>query len=119
MLICSPYYMESVIAGTKNGRKYLGYVDMFGTYFENDYLITGIARYFCGHLINESWNPEADLATCMNVIQECFKVMYYRSKNQSTSVIAASVTEQGIVRDKTKINVEFSHDMFVNKPHTI
>ena len=46
-----PYYVSNVVAGFKDGNRYLGSVDPHGTYLENDFILTGFASMFCKPLI--------------------------------------------------------------------
>ena len=76
--------ITSIVAGFENGKRFLGQSDMFGTKFECDHVVTGMASnfnylaYLCRAIINNYWNPECDEQTARMIIHECFKVLFYR-----------------------------------------
>lgn len=111
--------MESCIAGCKDGNNYIGYVDMYGSTFECDYLTTGLARYICGHIINNTWNKDCSLEEAITCIEECFKVMFARGKNQGTGVTVSVLTKDGIQNIRKKIAIEWNYETYVNKQRTI
>lgn len=73
-----PLYCQNVVAGFHDGKRYLSYVDLYGTKFENTHIVTGFARYFATPLLWNDWNPEMSEAEAKEVIKKCFKVLFYR-----------------------------------------
>ena len=62
-----PNMVTNVIAGFKDGKRFLGEVDMYGTKYEKDHIVTGMASkynyklaYMCRAIISNYWNPEID-----------------------------------------------------------
>jgi len=39
----NPLYLLNVVAGYENGKPYIGYIDYYGNYLENNYFLTGFA----------------------------------------------------------------------------
>ena len=70
-----------MIAGFQNGERFLGSVDYLGTPIENNWIVTGMAGYFCKPIITNYWNPECDEATALAIIKECFKVLFCRDSS--------------------------------------
>lgn len=95
-----PYYIEGVVGGFKDGKRYLGYTDYFGTYLENDFILTGFARHLCGHILNTRWNPEVDQQTAISIIQECFKALYARNCPAEADLRIVVINDKEITTDK-------------------
>lgn len=73
-----PYWIEGVVAGYKDGERYLGYADLYGTYLENDFICTGYARYLCGHIIKTKWHKDCSLEEALSILTECFSALFAR-----------------------------------------
>ncbi len=50
--------VESVLGGVYKGENYLAYADLYGNYYESDYIVTSFARYLCPTLIDRYYNKE-------------------------------------------------------------
>ena len=74
----NPLYMSSIVGGVFKGDRYLGSIDPFGTLIEGPWLVTGYAHYLCKPIITNEWNENIDEAKAKKIIEECFKVLYYR-----------------------------------------
>lgn len=98
-----PYYIEGVVTGLeKNGEKFLGYVDLYGTYLELDYITTGFARHLCGHIINTTWNKDCDLATALGVLEQCFKALFVKNCPAREEMAVVVLDQAGIRTDVKK-----------------
>ena len=79
----NPLYLTSVLGGYYNKKRYLGYVDLYGTLLENNHILTGYAGYFCKPLIYNYWNENMTEEECKAIIKECFKILFYRDAKAS------------------------------------
>ena len=52
----NPNYMNSIIGGFWEDKPYLASVDLFGTYLESPYCLTGFADYMCKPIVTNYWN---------------------------------------------------------------
>ncbi len=75
--------MTSVVGGFKDGKSYLGYVDHIGTVIDKDFVLTGFAGYFCNPLITNGWKADMELVDAVKVMEDCFRVLFYRDKRAS------------------------------------
>jgi 20S proteasome subunit beta 7 len=92
-----PYYIEGVVAGLdKKGSKFLGYVDLYGTYLELDYITTGFSRHLCGHVINTQWKPDCDLTTALSVLEQCFKALFVKNCPAREEMAVVVIDSNGI-----------------------
>jgi 20S proteasome subunit beta 7 len=69
----------------KDGEKipYLGEVDMYGTYLEDDFLVGGYAHYFCKVLLTHKWRPDLEELEAIQLLEECMRVLFYRDTRAS------------------------------------
>jgi 20S proteasome alpha/beta subunit len=98
-----PYYLEGVVAGLdKKGGRFLGFVDLYGTFLELDYVTTGFARHLCGHIINSTWNADCDLQTALNVLEQCFKALFVKNCPAREEMAVVVIDQSGIRTDVKK-----------------
>ena len=97
-----PYLIEGIMAGYKGGERYLGYIDFYGTYLENNFVLTGFARHLCGHILNTRWNPDIELPEAISIIEECFKALYARNCQAEDNLRIVVINDEGIRTDAKK-----------------
>lgn len=98
-----PYYIEGLVAGIdKKGQSYLGYVDLYGTFLELDYITTGFSRHLCGHIINTQWNKDCDFDTAVKVLEQCWKALFVKNCPARDVMTVVRVTNDGITQDAKK-----------------
>ena len=111
-----PYYIEGVVAGLdKKDKRYLGYVDLYGTYIEQDYITTGFSRHLCGHIINTSWNKDCELATALEVMEKCFKALFVKNCPAREEMLVVVIDKDGIRADAKKLQAKWDYVQFVEK----
>ena len=49
-----PYWNEMIVAGFKDGKAFLGTVDLIGTMYEDDYVATAFASHVCLPLMRKA-----------------------------------------------------------------
>ena len=59
----------------QGGQRYLGSVDLYGTYLEAKYVATGFSGYFCKPIIENYWKDTCTETEARNILLECFKVL--------------------------------------------
>ena len=84
-----------MVGGFSDGRPFLGFVDMIGTSFEEDFLATGFGGYLALPLIRERWRPDITEAEARALLEDCMKVLYYRDCKASTRVLFSRATAEG------------------------
>ena len=86
----------------RDGKRYLGYVDLYGTYLEDNKFMTGFAKHICGHIISTKWDPECDRDTAINVIKECFAAVFARHTKADDTLEILVINDQEARVDQTK-----------------
>ena len=63
----------------------------------NNYLVTGLAHYFCNVLLTNAGKPE-DLteAAAKKVLEDCFRVLFYRDCGMSDRIQFCTITSRGV-----------------------
>lgn len=112
-----PLYNVSLVGGFDGkGKKYLGYIDQFGTLLEGDYLVAGMAHYFSKVLLSEFAKPDMTEAEAKRVLEECMRVLAYRDARASESIQFCVITSKGVVIEKPyEIKTMWTHKYFISE----
>jgi len=93
----NPLWNQVLIAGWQKleKRSFLGYVDLIGTSYEENFIATGFGAYLAIPLIREKWHAEMSEGEARALLEDCLKVLYYRDCRASNRIQIAKATEQG------------------------
>ena len=93
-----PWLCSTVVGGKRkdNGELFLGVSDYFGTKVERDYVLTGMAAYFCGVLCETDWRADMSEAEARAMMEKCLRVLYYRDKKASDEIQICKITKDGV-----------------------
>lgn len=72
--------IEGLVGGVYKSENFLACVDLYGNYYENDYICTSFARHLCPTLIDRYYNKEMTYEQAKELTIACFKVIYSRYK---------------------------------------
>ena len=86
---------QLVVGGFSDGKPFLGFVDMIGTCFEEDFLATGFGGYLALPIIREKWRADMDEIEARALLEDCLKVLFYRDCRASSRILIAKATEEG------------------------
>ena len=105
----------SLVGGFDNdGNKYLGYIDQYGTKLDGDYLVAGMAQYFCKVLLSTYANPKMTEEQARAVLEQCMRVLVYKDARASEQVQFCTITAKGVVIDKPiEIKTQWDHKDFI------
>jgi 20S proteasome subunit beta 7 len=95
----NPLWNQLLVAGFSKAenKPFLGYVDLIGTAYEENFIATGFGAYLAIPLIREKWNPDMDESEARALIEDCLRVLYYRDCRASNRIQIAKATQTGIV----------------------
>ena len=107
-----PYYNSHIVAGihSKTGEKFLGTVDVHGNNFEGEYLLTGIANYFCNSILADHVTPELTLEGAKELMNKCFTALYYRDKTQGDKIQLVTINDNSEVTFEDTYTLESKWD---------
>ena len=111
-----PFYNNHIVGGVDSkGEVFLGNVDIHGNTFQNnDYLVNGMAHYFCNVLLTNAGKAE-DLseADARKVLENCFTTMFMRDKTCSQYIQITKVTTEGVeIGEAQKVDSHWDHKNF-------
>ena len=115
-----PYYNSHIVAGihSKTGEKFLGTVDVHGNNFEGEYLLTGIASYFCNSILSDNVNADLTLEGAKELMNKCFTVLYYRDKTQGDKIQLVTIDNDSVVNFEDTYTLESKWDYHFTKSMT-
>ncbi len=86
----NPYWNSTIIGGIDwNQKPVLFSVDQFGTLLTADYMLVGMAQYFCHSIIAPVYPPNFEQLSredAIALIKECFKVLFYRDTRAGNNI---------------------------------
>lgn len=91
----NPLWNQLLVAGFKNNKSFLGYVDLIGTAYEENYICTGYGAYLAIPIIRERWHPEMDEGEARALLEDCLRILFYRDCRASNRIIIAKATTEG------------------------
>merc|ERR1739838_316488 len=95
-----PLWLECVVAGYKDDKPFLGYVDKIGTAYESTEIATGFGLHLAIPMIREarekSQNPKLTEEEAKKILIETLKVLYYRDCRAHFKYQLADITNDGI-----------------------
>mmetsp|Transcript_21824 Transcript_21824/g.64398 ORF Transcript_21824/g.64398 Transcript_21824/m.64398 type:complete len:237 (+) Transcript_21824:40-750(+) len=110
-----PLWNMLLVAGYRDGEAYLGYTDLYGSSFTDDYLATGLGMYMALPLMRNQWSPEMTEAQARALLESALKICYYRDTRASNKVQIARVDESGVhIDEPITLQGEWNHQRFVD-----
>jgi len=119
-----PYWNELVIAGFRDGKPFLGAVDLIGTMYEDDVIATSFGNYVCLPLLRKA-GTNLSKEEAKKVLEDCLRVLFYRNTKSSTRIQIAAVTEAGVeVEEPYEVSTYWGYSAFqhteyhgIKRPH--
>eukprot|EP01102_Stenamoeba_stenopodia_P006985 TRINITY_DN1952_c0_g3_i2.p1 TRINITY_DN1952_c0_g3~~TRINITY_DN1952_c0_g3_i2.p1 ORF type:complete len:257 (-),score=62.24 TRINITY_DN1952_c0_g3_i2:131-901(-) len=91
----NPYYNQLVVGGVKGGKSFLGYVDLVGTTFEENYIASGYGSYLALPLIRKAWKEDLTEEEAKKLLEDCLKVLFYRDARSLNKIQIAKIDATG------------------------
>jgi len=91
-----PFYNQLVVAGYKDGKSLLGYIDLHGTSYEDDTIATGYGAYIARPLLRKAYKPNLTKEEAKKILEDCMRVMYYRDARSINKLQMCDVSEKGV-----------------------
>jgi 20S proteasome subunit beta 7 len=102
-----PLWNQLIVAGHKNNAPFLGFVDMIGTCYEENFIATGFGAYLAMPLIRERWSADMEEGEARGLLEDCLRVLYYRDCRATYRIQIAKATNDGTLVSEP---YEISHD---------
>lgn len=91
----NPLWNDLIVAGHKDGKSFLGNVDLIGTAFEDDFLATGFGSYLAIPILRKKWRPDMEEGEARALLEECLRVLFYRDCRALNKIRIAKATAEG------------------------
>eukprot|EP00922_Rhytidocystis_sp_ex-Travisia-forbesii_P037997 GHVS01056577.1.p1 GENE.GHVS01056577.1~~GHVS01056577.1.p1 ORF type:complete len:238 (+),score=15.19 GHVS01056577.1:144-857(+) len=98
----NPLWTSAIVAGMQNSQRYLGYVDMYGTIYEESYIATGMGRYFGLTLLRDQHKPDMSEQEARDLLEQCMRLLFYRDTLASNRIQMCRMTNEGVTIDLPK-----------------
>ena len=110
-----PLWNNTVMGGVSStGEKYLAVMDLFGNIIEGDHHVTGTGHYFCNVLIANNWREDMSFEEAKELVDNCFRVLFYRDKTMTEHIQICAVTKDGVnVSEPYTIQGKWDYEAFV------
>ena len=104
----NPLWNQLLVAGFSEGRSFLGYVDLIGTAYEENFIATGFGAYLAIPIIRDRWHADMEEGEARALLEDCLRVMYYRDCRASNRIqIAKSTAEGSLVSEPYELTSEW------------
>jgi 20S proteasome subunit beta 7 len=93
-----PLWNSLVVGGYKDGKSFLGYVDLLGTTYSSSTIATGYGAYIAQPLLRKAVEGRETTLTeeeAVTIFQDCMKVLFYRDARSLNKFQIAKITEKG------------------------
>lgn len=109
-----PLYNSFVVGGlNKDNSTYLGYTDMWGTHFTDNFVCTGFGQHLALPLFRKEYKPDMTLEEAKALVAKCMRVLYYRDCRTTDTYQVFSVDKDGVKSEKSKVDPDWSVSMYV------
>ena len=116
----NPLYNRLIVAGVKDGQSHLGYVDLYGTTFADDYIATGYGNYMALPLIRDRWRPDLSEGEARALLEDCMRVLWYRDTRALNKIQLAKMTAAvTVVSEPYSVDTQWSFRSFVQPKASI
>ncbi|EGF79626.1 hypothetical protein BATDEDRAFT_16747 [Batrachochytrium dendrobatidis JAM81] len=95
----NPLWNSLVIGGFRDGKRFLGYVDMLGTTYHSSTIATGYGAYIAQPLLRkavEGHEDELTEADAIKILDDCMRVLFYRDARSINKIQRATINATGI-----------------------
>lgn len=79
------------------GEPFLGYVDLIGTCFVDNYIATGYGLHMALPLIRDRWRAGMTEGEARALLEDCMRVLWYRDCRALNKLTLAKITAEGAV----------------------
>ncbi len=91
-----PLYNQFLLAGYRDGKAFLGFVDKLGTNFEDNHISTGYGAHIAIPLLRKHYRPDLTRDEAVRIVEMCMTVLYYRDKQTINKIQIATIDSTGI-----------------------
>lgn len=122
-----PLYNQFVVGGFRDGEAFLGYTDLQGTAFEENFVCSGLGLHLSMPIIRNGWRADLTKAEAEELLKTCLSVLFYRDSSTINRFQISSVTANGVdISEPFSLDTKWKYKMFEThmdsiyiQPHTM
>ncbi|ORM41309.1 Proteasome subunit beta type-4 [Babesia sp. Xinjiang] len=92
----NPLWNSAIVAGYSKGVPFVGYSDMHGTQYKDDFVVTGMGKYFAIGPLREKHDVNMSREEARELAIECMRLLFLRDCAAGDRVQIAYVTDKGV-----------------------
>ena len=102
------------IVGFKDGNSYLGFLDLYGTTFSENYAASGYGNYLALPIIRDRWRPDLTEEEAVRILEDCMRVLWYRDTKALNKIQIATISATGVkISDPYSVETKWDYASFV------
>jgi len=113
-----PLWNQLVIAGCRDNKPFLGFVDLHGTSYEDVTIATGYGAHLARPILRNAIDEYGNSMTreqAFSVVESCMKILFYRDCRTINKFQIAKVTKDGPVTSPPySLATKWDYELFVN-----
>lgn len=90
-----PLWNQIMVAGFRDGRRFLGLCDLQGTSYKDNTLATGYGNYIARPLLRNGWKPDMTKEEAKKLLEDCMRVLFYRDARALNRIQLATISAAG------------------------
>ncbi|KAG2187640.1 hypothetical protein INT44_005330 [Umbelopsis vinacea] len=94
----NPLWNALIVGGVHKGERFLGYVDLKGTTYQNSTIATGFGAHLAQPILRKAVEGREDTLTeeeAIKIIDDCMRVLFYRDARSINKLQRAKITAEG------------------------
>eukprot|EP01071_Lankesteria_metandrocarpae_P006340 Lankesteria_metandrocarpae@DN4323_c0_g1_i1.p2 len=112
----NPLWNSLAIAGYKNNSKFLGYVDMYGTHFTENFVATGFGSYMALPILRNEFKENMTETEARDLLTRCLEILAVRHCQAHNKVTFAKASAEGVtVEPPVTIQGKWHHQDFLKR----
>ncbi|KAL2918090.1 Proteasome subunit beta type-7 [Polyrhizophydium stewartii] len=108
----NPLWNSLVVGGFRDGKHFLGYVDLLGTTYQSSTIATGYGSYIAQPLLRkqvEGREDELTEADAAKILDESMRVLFYRDARSLNKIQRATINPSGVsITEPYSLQTEWS-----------
>jgi len=109
-----PLWNDVVVGGFKDGRAFLGCVDLRGTAYTDDIIATGYGSHLAMPIMRNKWRPDLEEGEARALLEDCLRVLFYRDCRALDTIILSKASAEGtLVSEPYKLKTDWTSASFV------
>ena len=114
----NPLFNSLVIAGYSADATgaFLGITDLYGTYYEDQYVATGFGQHMAMPLLRQHARPDMTEEEARTLLAKCMEILFYRDCRASNKIQFAKATSAGVeVSREVSVQENWTHKLWLTK----